>query len=62
MNVLCLGGRVIGVEVAVEIARAFLAAVESDEQRHLRRRAEVRRIERTRGRELRRPDNEGSEP
>ena len=49
MNVLCLGGRVIGSEVAAEIAVAFLAAVESDEERHVRRRGEVLEIERTRG-------------
>lgn len=49
VNVLCLGGRVIGVEVAMEIARAFLAAVVSDEDRHVRRRAVVEEIERTGG-------------
>jgi ribose 5-phosphate isomerase B len=49
VNVLCLGGRVIGVEVAVEIVTAFLAAEVSDEERHVRRRAEVQEIERTHG-------------
>jgi ribose 5-phosphate isomerase B len=49
VNVLCMGGRVIGVEVAAEIARAFMAAEVSDEERHLRRRAEVEEIERTGG-------------
>lgn len=49
VNVLCLGGRVIGVEVAAEIVRAFLAAEVSNEDRHLRRRAEVEEIERTGG-------------
>jgi ribose 5-phosphate isomerase B len=49
VNVLCMGGRVIGVEVAAEIARAFMAAEISDEERHVRRRAEVEEIERTRG-------------
>jgi ribose 5-phosphate isomerase B len=49
VNVLCLGGRVIGVEVAAEIVRAFLAAQVSDEERHVRRRAQVDAIERTRG-------------
>jgi ribose 5-phosphate isomerase B len=52
MNVLCLGGRVIGSEVAAEIVVAFLAAVESDEERHVRRRGEVLEIERTRGVEV----------
>jgi len=50
VNVLCLGGRVIGVEVAAEIVRAFLAAQVSGEERHVRRRAKVEEIERTRGR------------
>jgi ribose 5-phosphate isomerase B len=49
VNVLCLGGRVIGVEVAAEIVSAFLAAEVSDEERHVRRRAEVAEIERTGG-------------
>jgi len=34
MNVLCLGGRVVGVEVAKEIARTFCRAVFSGEKRH----------------------------
>ena len=37
MNVLCLGARVIGVEMAKELVRAFLLAVVSHEERHLRR-------------------------
>ena len=49
VNVLCLGGRVIGSEVAVEIVTAFLGAQVSDEERHVRRRAEVDEIERTGG-------------
>ncbi|MGI8413686.1 MAG: RpiB/LacA/LacB family sugar-phosphate isomerase [Solirubrobacteraceae bacterium] len=49
VNILCLGGRVIGVEVAVEIVTAFLAAQLSDEERHRRRRAKVEEIERTGG-------------
>ncbi|MGI8430162.1 MAG: RpiB/LacA/LacB family sugar-phosphate isomerase [Solirubrobacteraceae bacterium] len=49
VNVLCLGGRVIGVEVAAEIVTAFLTAQVSDEQRHLRRRDKVAEIERTGG-------------
>jgi ribose 5-phosphate isomerase B len=49
VNVLCLGGRVIGSEVAAEIVVTFLAAVVSDEERHVRRRAEVDEIERTGG-------------
>ncbi len=49
VNVLCLGGRVVGVEVAAEIVIAFLRARISDEERHVRRRAEVAEIERTGG-------------
>ena len=49
VNVLCLGGRVIGEEVAAEIVRAFLGAQVSDEERHVRRRAKVDEIERTGG-------------
>ena len=37
MNVLCLGARIIGVEVARELATAFLAARFSGEERHRRR-------------------------
>jgi ribose 5-phosphate isomerase B len=49
VNVLCLGGRVIGVEVAAEIVTAFLSAGVSDEERHVRRRADVAEIERSGG-------------
>ena len=49
VNVLCLGGRVIGVEVAAEIVRAFLGAEVSMEERHVRRRAKVDEIEQTGG-------------
>lgn len=50
VNVLCLGGRVVGEEVAAEIVTAFLGAAISDEERHVRRRAKVDEIERTGGR------------
>src|SRR5512138_3822698 len=40
-NVLCLGARVIGEELALEIVRAFVAARFSNEARHLRRLAKV---------------------
>jgi ribose 5-phosphate isomerase B len=49
VNVICLGGRVIGSEVAAEIVAAFLRAQVSDEERHARRRAKVAEIERTGG-------------
>ena len=37
MNVLCLGSRVIGTAVALELSRAFLGAMFSYEERHVRR-------------------------
>jgi ribose 5-phosphate isomerase B len=37
MNTLCLGGRIIGGELAKEIVRAFLGASFSNEERHKRR-------------------------
>jgi ribose 5-phosphate isomerase B len=49
VNVLCMGARVIGVELAAEIATAFLRAEVSDEERHVRRRGEIDKIERTGG-------------
>jgi ribose 5-phosphate isomerase B len=49
LNVLCLGGRVVGSALAAEIVAAFLRAEISDEERHVRRRGEVLEIERSRG-------------
>ncbi len=37
MNVLCLGGRVIGEALALELVRAFLSAKVDGVERHLRR-------------------------
>ncbi|MDL1891780.1 ribose 5-phosphate isomerase B [Sphingobacteriales bacterium CHB3] len=45
MNVLCLGSRVIGVAPALEIARAFLAARFTNEERHIRRLKKILDIE-----------------
>ncbi|HLI30462.1 MAG TPA: ribose 5-phosphate isomerase B [Terriglobia bacterium] len=45
MNVLVLGGRVIGDELAFELARAFLAAQFTGEERHRRRLEKIRIIE-----------------
>jgi ribose 5-phosphate isomerase B len=45
MNVLCLGARVIGVELALELCRAFLAARFSGEPRHVRRLNKILAIE-----------------
>lgn len=49
MNVLVLGGRVIGPAVAEEMMRAFLSARFTGEPRHSRRLEKVKAIERTRG-------------
>ncbi len=53
MNVLCLGERIVGIEVAREIVRSFLDAQFSAEERHVRRLRKVLEIER---RFLRGPD------
>jgi ribose 5-phosphate isomerase B len=45
MNVLCLGARVIGPAPALEIARAFLKARFTNEDRHMRRLKKVLEIE-----------------
>ncbi len=45
MNVLCLGSRVIGEELAREIVQAFVAARFSGEQRYRRRLAKVEAME-----------------
>ena len=45
MNVLCLGARVIGEELAWELATAFLEARFSGEERHQRRLEKVKAIE-----------------
>ncbi len=37
MNVLCLGARIVGIEVAKELVANFLAAEFSGEERHMRR-------------------------
>jgi ribose 5-phosphate isomerase B len=45
MNVLALGARVIGTDVALELVRAFVGAKFSGEERHVRRLNKVRAIE-----------------
>ncbi|MBI5568672.1 MAG: ribose 5-phosphate isomerase B [Desulfomonile tiedjei] len=49
MNVLCLGARIIGIELAREIVRTFLAAVFTAEERHVRRLSKVIRLDETGG-------------
>ena len=45
MNMLCLGARIIGDELAKELVRAFLTARFSNEERHVRRVGKVRLLE-----------------
>ena len=45
MNVICLGGRVIGEMLVMEILEAFLAATYSGEERHERRLNKVKNLE-----------------
>ena len=45
MNILCLGGRVMGIEVGWDHVQAFLAANFSGAERHLRRLSKVARLE-----------------
>ena len=44
-NVLCLGARVVGVELALELVRTFVAARFSGEERHLRRLRKIAEME-----------------
>ena len=45
LNLICLGGRVVGQALAWELVHTFLAAAFSGEQRHLRRLAKVATLE-----------------
>jgi RpiB/LacA/LacB family sugar-phosphate isomerase len=45
MNVLVLGGRIVGPALAIELVRAFVAARFSGEERHVRRLAKVKALE-----------------
>jgi len=46
MNVLCMGGRIIGSELAREIVNAFLRAQPGGSERHARRREKMQALER----------------
>jgi len=48
LNVLSLGARVVGPELAWEITKAFLSAEFSGEERHLRRQAKLEELDRNR--------------
>ena len=45
MNILCMGGRTVGPEVAWDLVQTFLAAQFSQAPRHLRRLGKVARLE-----------------
>ena len=45
MNIICLGGRVIGSESAWDLVQAFLVAEFSQAERHLRRLSKVAKVE-----------------
>ena len=45
MNILCLGGRIVGAELAWDLMEAFLAAQFSQAERHLRRLGKVAALE-----------------
>jgi ribose 5-phosphate isomerase B len=45
MNVLCVGGRTLGIEAAWDLVTAFLAAEFTKEERHVRRLGKVARLE-----------------
>jgi RpiB/LacA/LacB family sugar-phosphate isomerase len=45
MNVLVLGGRIVGPALAMELVRAFVAARFTGEERHVRRLAKVKALE-----------------
>ncbi len=45
VNILALGGRVIGPEVAIEVIKAYLGARFTGEERHVRRLGKIMAIE-----------------
>jgi len=45
MNIICLGGRIVGAEAAWDLIQTFLAAQESHAERHLRRLSKVALLE-----------------
>ena len=45
MNILCVGGRTVGLSVAWDLVQAFLAAEFSQDPRHLRRLTKVASLE-----------------
>jgi ribose 5-phosphate isomerase B len=47
MNVLCLGARIIGPAMAKELVQAFISAVFSNEERHVRRVNKIYKLEKS---------------
>lgn len=45
INVLCLGARIVGSELALELVRAFMGARFTGEERHMRRLAKIKAME-----------------
>jgi RpiB/LacA/LacB family sugar-phosphate isomerase len=45
LNLMCLGGRVIGIELAKELSNAFLKATFTGEARHQRRLGKIAAVE-----------------
>ena len=45
MNILCMGGRTVGPEVAWDLVQAYLSAAYSQEERHRRRLGKVAALE-----------------
>ncbi len=45
VNVICLGSRVIGIELAREVIKSFLGAKFTGEERHVRRTGKIKEIE-----------------
>jgi RpiB/LacA/LacB family sugar-phosphate isomerase len=45
MNVLVLGGRIVGASLAKDLVRAFVAATYTGEERHVRRLAKIKALE-----------------
>ena len=45
MNILCMGGRTVGPEVAWDLVQTYLSAAYSQEERHLRRLGKVAALE-----------------
>jgi len=61
LNILCLGARVVGPELAKEIVRAWISAVFSGAERHRRRLAKIDQIEKEWMKEKREKRKEGKD-